>query len=132
MKRLTTLAVVALSLTAVSIALAAGGLGKFETKITGKSAKTEHGSLDGLWTVDFAIATSGKVKLTRNGKPAGGGKYVISGSTITLTPKNGGTCKSKGKYHFKLSGKALTFTTISDPCADRRHILTYGPWTKVG
>ena len=132
MKRLTTLAVVALSFTAGSIALAAGGLGKFETKITGKSAKTDHGRLDGTWTVDFATQTSGKLKLTRNGRPEGGGKYVISGSTITLTPKHGGNCTSKGKYHFKLSGKALTFTTISDPCAERRHILTYRPWTKVG
>jgi hypothetical protein len=132
MKRLITLAAAVLSLSAGSIALAAGGLGKFETKITGIGAKTEHGRLDGTWTVDFATATSGKVKLTRNGKPAGGGKYVISGSTITLTPKNGGGCKTKGKYHLKMTGKTLTFTTIRDSCADRRNILTHGPWTKVG
>jgi hypothetical protein len=131
MKRFTTLATVLLSLTAGSIALAAAGPGKFETKITGKSAKAEHGRLDGTWTVDFATSTSGTVKLTWNGKPAGGGKYVISGSTITLTPRKGGGCKTKGKYRFKLSGKTLTFTTIRDTCTDRRDILTYSPWTKV-
>ncbi len=132
MKRFTTLAALLLSLTAGSIALAAGGPGKFETKITGKSAKAEHGRLDGTWTVDFANPMSGKVKLTWDGRPAGGGKYVITGSTITLTPKKGGSCKTKGTYRFKLSGKTLTFTTISDRCADRRDILTYGPWTQVG
>lgn len=132
MKRLITLAAVLLSLTAGSIALAAGGLGKFHTKITGKGAKTEHGRLDGTYTIDFATPTSGKVKLTRNGEPGGGGKYVISGSTITLTPKKGGTCKTKGKYHFTITGNTLTFTTIHDSCAARSDVLTHGPWTKVG
>jgi hypothetical protein len=28
-----------------------------------------------------------------------------------------------------MSGNKLTFTTISDRWADRRDILTYGPWT---
>ena len=69
MKRFTTLAALLLSLTAGSIALAAGGPGKFETKITGKSAKAEHGRLDGTWTVDFANPMSGKVKLTWDGRP---------------------------------------------------------------
>ena len=132
MKRLITLAAFVLSLSVGSIALGAGGLGKFETKITGKGAKTEHGRLDGTLTIDFVTPTSGKVKLTRNGETGGGGKYVISGSTITLTPKKGGRCKSKGKYRFQLSGKTLTFTTIHDRCADRRDTLTHGPWTKVG
>ncbi len=132
MKRRITLGVIVMSFAAVSIAQAAGGLGKFQTKIRGSSAKTEHGRLDGTWTVDFATPTSGKVKLTRNGEPAGGGKYVISGSTMTLTPKPGGSCKTKGEYHFKLSGRTLTFKTISDRCTDRRDILTYGPWTQLG
>jgi hypothetical protein len=132
MKRLITLGVMLLSLTVGSIALAAGGPGKFETKISGKGAKTEHGRIDGTWMINFSNATSGKVHLTWNGKHAGGGTYVISGSTITLTPKKGGGCKTKGKYRFMLSGNTLTFTTISDSCTDRRDVLTYGPWTKVG
>jgi hypothetical protein len=131
MKRLTTLAAVLVSLAAVSTALAAGALGKFETKVTGGSARTEHGRLDGTWTVDFPTRGPGKVNLTRDGQPLGGGKYVISGSTITITPRKGGNCTTKGKYRLKLSGRTLTFTTVSDRCADRRRILTYGPWTKV-
>jgi hypothetical protein len=130
MKRLVTLGAVLLPLIVGSAALAAGGLGKFQTTITGNGARTEHGRIDGTWTVDFASPTSGKVKLTWNGHPAGGGKYVISGSTITLTPKHGSSCTTKGKYRFKLNGDKLIFTTISDRCADRRNILTHGLWSK--
>ena len=129
MKRVTTLIAVLLSLTAASIAIAAGGPGKFQTKITGKGAKTENGRLDGTWVIDLANAHSGNVKLTRNGKPLGGGRYVISGSTIKLTPKKGGRCTTKGKYRFKLRHGTLTFKAISDSCTTRRDVLTYGPWT---
>jgi|SRR5579859_1500924 hypothetical protein len=132
MKRLMTLGALLLSLIVGPAALAAGGLGKFQTTIAGNGAKTEHGRLDGTWTVDFASPISGKVKLTRNGHPAGGGRYVISGSTITLTPKPGGGCKTKGSYRLKRSGHTLTFTTIRDRCSDRRNILTHGTWTKLG
>ena len=54
MKRLTTLAAMLLTLAAVPLALAAGGPGKFETKLTGNAANTEHGALDGTWTIDLA------------------------------------------------------------------------------
>ena len=132
MRRLTTIAAVLLSLTTVGAALAAGGLGKYQIKITGHGAKSEHGRLDGTWTVGFPTPGSGTVKLTWDGRPAGGGRYVISGSTITLTPKPGHSCTVTGKYRFKLSGGTLTFTKVSDPCADRRHILTYATWMKIG
>ncbi|MGO9498808.1 MAG: hypothetical protein ACLQA5_19160 [Solirubrobacteraceae bacterium] len=132
MKRLTTLAAMLLTLAAVPLALAAGGPGKFETKITGKGANTEQGLLDGTWTIDLANPTAGPLKLTVNGHLKGGGKYTISGTTITLTPKKGGECKGKAKYTFKLSGNTLTFTPITDTCAVRRDVLTYGPWTKIG
>jgi hypothetical protein len=132
MKRLATLVAVLLAVTGASVALAAGGLGKFETKITGKGAKTEHGSLDGTWTIDLSSPTSGKVKLTWKGQKAGGGTYVISGSTITLTPRKNGECKTKGKYTFKLTGKTLTFTKISDTCTQRSDVLAARRWTKIG
>lgn len=132
MKRFATLAAVLLALSVASVALAAGGLGKFETKITGKGAKTERGMLDGTWTLALRSPTSGTVNLTWNGRKAGGGTYAISGSTITLTPKKNGGCKTTGKYTFKLTGKSLTFTKISDTCTVRRDVLTAHPWTKVG
>jgi hypothetical protein len=132
MKRLATLAAVLLALTVASVALGAGGLGKFKTKITGKGANTEHGTLDGTWTIDLSSRTSGKLNLTWNGGAAGGGAYAISGSTITFTPKKNGACATKGKYTFKLTGKTLTFTKISDTCAKRSDVLGARRWTKVG
>jgi hypothetical protein len=133
MKRLATLTATLIALTVVPIALASGGIaGKFKTTLAGNGAKTEHGQLDGTWAVAFGAAASGKVKLTWNGEKAGGGTYLISGSMITLTPKKGGACTSKGKYKFKLSGDKLKFTLIKDSCANRRDVLTYGAWTKAG
>ena len=132
MNRLATLAAVLLALTVTSVALAAGGLGKFRTKITGKGAKTDHGKVDGTWTIDLSSPTSGKLNLTLNGRDMGGGTYVISGSKITLTPKKNGSCTTKAKYTFKLTGKTLTFKKISDTCTVRTDVLTAHPWTKVG
>jgi hypothetical protein len=129
MKRFTPLVALLLSLTAASIATAAGGPGKFETKITGQGATTAHGMLDGTWTIDLANAHSGHINLTRNGKSLGGGTYLISGSTIKLTPKKGGKCTTTGKYQFNLHGNTLTFTAIGDTCKTRKDVLTYGPWT---
>jgi hypothetical protein len=126
------LASLLLALIVATAALAAGGgLGKFQTKLTGKGANTGHGMLDGTWTIDLSTPTSGKVKLTWNGKSAGGGKYVISGSKITLTPKKNGGCKTKGKYRFTLAGNQLTFKKITDTCTQRRDVLTAHAWTKV-
>lgn len=132
MKRLTMLAAVLLTLAPVPFALAAAGPGKYETKLTGKGANTEHGALDGTWTLDLANPISGPLKLTWNGHLKGGGKYAISGSTITLAPKKGGACKTTAKYAFKLSGRTLTFTPIKDTCSVRRDVLTHGPWTQIG
>ena len=57
---------------------------------------------------------------------------MISGTTITLTPKKVGACKTTAKYTFTLSGNTLKFTPIKDTCTVRRDVLTHGPWTKIG
>jgi hypothetical protein len=132
MKRLTMLTAVLLTLAAVPLALASTGPGKFESTLSGKGANTGHGELDGTWTIDLANPTSGTPQLTWNGRVKGGGKYAISGTTITLTPKKGGTCKTTAEYTLKLSGQTLTFMPIKDTCEIRRDVLTYGRWTKIG
>ena len=132
MKRLSLLAAILLGLAPAAIAAAPSAPGKFQTKITGKGAKTDHGLADGTWTIDLASPTSGKLHLTDNGKQKGGGTYSISGSVISLTPKKGGSCTTKAKYHFKLSANKLTFTKISDTCPVRVEVLTFSAWTKVG
>ena len=130
MKRLTVLAAV-LTLTSASVALAASGPGKFQTKLTGNGTKTMHGKLDGTWGINLSSPTSGRIQLTVNGHLKGGGDYTISGSTITLTPKKRGACTTKAKYTFTKSGNTLTFTPIKDTCAVRRDVLTYGPWKQI-
>ena len=132
MKRLALLTTICLALIPAALAAASGGLGKFETKLTGKGATTDGGKLDGTWTIDLASRTSGPLHLTWNGHNNGGGTYSISGSEITLTPKKGGSCKHKAKYRFAVSGGRLTFTRLSDSCSVRRDVLTFGVWTKVG
>ena len=57
----------------------------------------------------------GTVKLTRNGKRLGGGKYVISGSTIKLTPKKGGNCTAR-------ASTSSSCTANADVHADPRHL----------
>lgn len=131
MKRLTAFIALLLTFAVVPFALASGGPGKFKTKLTGKGANTEGGMLDGTWTIDLA-SNSGPLNLTWNGHPKGGGTYVISGSTITLTPMKGGSCTTKAKYTLQQSGNKLTFKRISDSCAVRKDVLTFSPWTKVG
>lgn len=53
MKRLGTLVALLVAVAVTSVALAAGGLGKFKTKITGTGPKTDHGMVDGTWTIDL-------------------------------------------------------------------------------
>jgi hypothetical protein len=132
MKRLVTLTATLLALTAVPLALASGGLGKFKTTLTGNGPNTEHGQLDGTWTIDLSNPTSGHLNLTVNGEQKGGGKYLISGSTITLTPKHRGKCTTKATYTFTRTGNRLTFTPLRDTCAVRRYVLTFGPWKQTG
>jgi hypothetical protein len=132
MKRVAMLGAILLVVSIASVALAAGGPGKFESKITGTGPKTGNGQLDGTWTIDLKSSTSGPLNLTRNGQNMGGGTYAISGSKITFTPKKGGSCSTKGKYTFMRSGKTLTFTKVSDSCKVRFDVLTAHSWKKIG
>ena len=85
--------------------------------------------LDGTWSIDLANPTLRRVKLTRNGKPLGGGKYVISGSTDQAHAKEGRQVHDQGQVHVQADGKKLTFKPINDTCTTRRDVLTFGPWT---
>ena len=131
MKRVAMFSAILLAVTSASIALAAGGPGKFESKITGNGAKTDNGRLDGTWTIDLKSPTSGPLNLTVNGHDQGGGTYEISGSKITFTPKKGGSCKTKGKYSFTRNADTLTFKRISDSCKVRFDVLTAHTWKKI-
>jgi hypothetical protein len=125
MKRLVAVVIAAVALGLVPAALAAGMLsGAYTTKITGDPAL--GGALNGTWKITF---TSGHYKVAHNGKSFGQGVDKVNGDKITFL--NGANCSSVGKYRFKLTGKKLTFTEISDACMGRPNVLTHGQFHKV-
>jgi hypothetical protein len=104
------------------------------------------------WTINFQRAQykppprtdpsrtrtlTGTYTIRQNGTPVDSGIYKISGSKITFRSQHpkGISCPSTGKYRFKLTGKKLKFTVISDSatsCYGRLVALTKGPpFTKV-
>lgn len=104
-------------------ALAAGTLhGSYKTQIA-------SGQLKGTWTVTFAKKSTYTVK-----GPLGlvAGKNTFAGSKITFSHETGAAaCPTAGTYTFKLSGRTLKLTKISDACAPRVTILTHN-LVKVG
>jgi hypothetical protein len=103
-------------------ALAAGRLnGKYQTKLASgplKGTVTLGFGKSGAYTVKGAFGT-----IT--------GQDTVSGSTVTFSHEHGSACKRAGKYRFKLTGKTVKFTKISDSCGDRVGVLVR-TFTKVG
>ncbi|MGD0686922.1 MAG: hypothetical protein ABSA03_17635 [Streptosporangiaceae bacterium] len=96
--------------------------GKYQTTID------EPVSLQGVWTIDFNDGTDTDYL---NGTEVASGTYTISGSTIKFAQPavpSGSvqTCQTPGTYTFRLPGRTLTFTKISDPCNSvRSEILSH-------
>jgi hypothetical protein len=118
-RRATALALV-LAATAAPLAFASGGpSGTYETTV--KTA----GSLNGTYKITFS---SGHFVLHAPYGIVGHGTDSISGSQMTL--HGPGSCKSAGRYDFKISGTSLTFKKISDPCP-RAAVLTAHALKKI-
>ena len=65
------------------------------------------------------------------GKLAGGWKAANGEAEFALTtPPNG--CAEPGKYRYRIDGKQVAFTLISDACMPRRMMLTDSLWLPVG
>ncbi len=133
MKRLVCAVAVVALLGLASVALAAGGLsGTYKTTI--KNDPALGGALNGTWVVK--LSKSHGYSGTQNGKLIVKGRATISGNTVTFKDSSGpGKCPGTGKYRFKLSGKKLKLTVISDSnsaCVGRKDVLTHGAFTKVG
>jgi hypothetical protein len=85
----------------------------------------EPAGLKGVWRIEFHAGTDTDYL---NGTKVASGTYTISGSTITFAQPavpsgSPDTCRSPGKYTFRLPGRTLTFTKISDPCNSVRSEL---------
>lgn len=112
----------ALALSPAALA-AAGPSGRYQTKVP-------SGQLKGTWTINFvkpgSYIVSGPFPGTVHGKD------TVSGSTLTLNHESAGSdCTGPGKYKFKLSGKTLKLTKISDACTTRATVTSH-KFTKVG
>ncbi len=131
MRRLFTAVVAVAALTLCSVAAAA------TSSLNGTWKETVHssalgGALNGTWTFK---AKNGKYHVADDGHAVVHGNYTVKGGKISLKDTGGeGKCPGTGVYKYKLSGKTLKFTLVSDKaaaCVGRRGVLTAGPFTKV-
>ena len=84
-------------------------------------------------TVTFVITSDNKweVEFTGDDEVDVYGSYVISGTQITFNDEGGEYSSDvAGVYEFKVSGAALTYTTVDDPVYGR-NILVEGSWSKA-
>jgi hypothetical protein len=92
--------------------------------------------LNGAWLISFASnGTYAVVKEPNTKSLLVGGVSTVSGNTLTMTDKTGpASCPgstARAKYSFKITGKTLKLTKISEPCTGRG-IIFAGSFTKVG
>ncbi len=129
MKRLAIVTTVLAALALASAALAASKVsGTYQTKLHSNAL---GGLLNGTWTLSFK---GGKYTVADNGKAVIDGKYTIKGNKVTLRDKSGpDACPAAGVYKFKLKGKTLKFTKVSDPnpACQGRVIVLKSAFTKV-
>jgi hypothetical protein len=126
MKRLPLIAALAATLALAAPALAAGGglTGKYDTKIKG-------GQFGGTWTLTFSA--NGRYTVADNGQVMIHGLTNTKGTTVVLSRETGpAACPAAGTYSWKLSGKTLRFSQISDKtCTGRSTVLSH-KFTKIG
>lgn len=131
MKRLVTAVVFMAAFTLCSVAVAAANLNGTWKETIHSSAL--QGELNGTWTFK---ADDGVYHVSDNGRAIVHGNYTIKGKKISLKDTGGSAkCPGTGVYKFKVSGKSLKFTLVSDKnaaCIGRRGVLTAGTFKKAG
>jgi len=129
MKRIFIAMVVVASLALCSVAVAAAASLKGTWKETIQTGG--QSPLNGTWTLK---ATSSKYTVSVDGSVVDRGKYTVKGNKVSLKDTSGeAKCPGTGVYKFKIKGKTLKFTLVSDKnaaCAGRRGVLTAGSFTK--
>jgi hypothetical protein len=112
---------------AATIAIASGAHSDTSRMPSGTYQATikNPASLKGVWRIKFHAGTDTDFL---NANKVASGTYTISGTTITFAQAAGPpgapeTCRSPGKYTFRLPGKTLKFSKISDPCNSVRSEL---------
>jgi len=83
------------------------------------------------WSLKFD--ESSKVTVISNGEVVVEAAYKIKGDELEVTDEKGPMACNKtqtGKYKWKLDGKKLTLTKVSDECDGRATGLTAQPWVQ--
>ncbi|HMG35666.1 MAG TPA: hypothetical protein VKM94_17145 [Blastocatellia bacterium] len=103
------------------------------TEVSAQAFKTgvySATSGDVKWSIKYE--EGGKVTVSRNGELLVEGTYKVKGDELELTDKSGAmSCGADkaGKYKWKLEGKKLSFTMLTDECEGRATALTSQAWT---
>jgi hypothetical protein len=100
--------------------------GTYRATIAGKPA-----ALNGKWQLQFRAR--GVVHLVRNGRLVVVGKATRIGTRrLKLTDRSGSyacsVAEGNGLYTYRVAGRRLTFTLVSDKCIGRRLVLTAKPF----
>jgi hypothetical protein len=127
MKRLTIgaamLAALVLALPSAVFAARDLPLGKYRTTVKAPAA------LKGIWVLNFA--SGGKYTITDNGAVVVRGHFTSTSRIYLSGEKGPRACPQFGVYAWKLAGRTLSFTKVSDSCAGRAVVLGR-PFTATG
>ena len=133
MKRLIVLLVVvpAVALAGTAVAAKSPLTGTWQTTV-----KSPVPVFKGTWQIIFTPDGAYTVVKKPNTSAAMvNGTSTVAGTTLTMNDKNGpASCPgstARARYGFKIKGKTLRLTKISEPCTGRAVILA-GTFTKVG
>jgi hypothetical protein len=93
-----------------------------------------YDELAGRWSI--VITRGGLTRILEPpAKPAGTPLTTMhvtgdSGSVV-FGPTADGYCSTKASYTWHASGGGLLFRAVSDPCLERRILMTVGPWARA-
>ena len=105
--------------------------GVYQTVITGQ--KGQAAVLNGTWLISFAPnGAYAVVKEPSSSTLLIGGSSSVAGTTIVFHDKTGPlACVASGRYSWKLIGKTLKLTKLTDTCAGRVLVLSSATYARV-
>jgi len=105
----------------VVAALAVPLAGSWSTTISGAPSA----QFDGVWKLRFSA--SGAYLISKGPQKLVSGKATFHGATVTFHDVSGpASCvgtQAVGSYAWTISGRALRFKPVKEPCAGRRFVL---------
>lgn len=111
-------------------------VGTYRVDLSGGEAALVDAGLAGPWTISFN--TDGSIVWNPpSGASIGEGfprdTYQVAGSSIVMNLFVRSLCRGSGvgTYSWTLSGGALEFFVVSDPCDPRRAVLTFASWNRT-